>query len=168
MGYTTDFYGQLETDWTMKQEHVDYINTFCSVRHMQRNAAIAETFPDPVRLAAGLPIGIDGGYYVGNTNDYGQDMDASVKNGNQPPAGQPGLWCQWELVDNGQYLTWDGGEKFYNYVEWLRYLIEHFFEPWGYKLNGEIEWQGEERDDMGLIKVENNIVTTKSGSISYE
>ena len=55
-------------------------------------------------------------------------------------------------------MEWDGGEKFYNYVEWLEYLIKNFFEPWGYSLNGSVNWQGEEDEDNGTIVVKHNEV----------
>ena len=71
---------------------------------------------------------------------------------------QPGLWCQWVVSDDGKYLEWDGGEKFYNYVDWLKYLIRHFFQNWGLVLNGEIEWKGEEFNDVGKIVVKDNVV----------
>jgi len=71
---------------------------------------------------------------------------------------QPGLWCQWHIEAEGEKLCWDGGEKFYDYVEWLRYLIDRFFEPWGVKLNGTIEWSGEDSNDKGKIRVKNNVV----------
>ena len=81
---------------------------------------------------------------------------------------QPGLWCQWELDTTGTELKWDGGEKFYNYIEWLEYLIKHFFAPWGIKLNGKIRWNGEDSYDVGLITVKNNLVTYKEGTIVYK
>jgi hypothetical protein len=65
-------------------------------------------------------------------------------------------------------LGWNNAEKFYEYVEWMRYLIEHFLAPWGYVLNGEVTWQGEDDHDMGKIILENNTVTTKKGRISYD
>jgi hypothetical protein len=77
------------------------------------------------------------------------------------------LWCQWVPTDDGSELVWDGGEKFYNYVEWLDYLIDKILAPRGYTLNGECQWFGEERDDVGVIIVKNNIVTTKVGKLTY-
>jgi len=38
----------------------------------------------------------------------------------------------------------------------LRLLIEHFFKPPGYVLNGEISWDGDEPDDRGWIFVKDN------------
>lgn len=134
--------------------------------------------------------GNDGEYFIGGLGFMGQDNDASVLDFNTPPnqnshvgglenfnnifeenqrriyegVCQPGLWCQWVIEDdlNGnQILTWNGGEKFYNYVEWLKYLIIHFFERWGVKLNGRIQWQGEEIGDVGVIIVKNNEIKVK-------
>src|SRR3990167_457454 len=77
----------------------------------------------------------------------------------------PSHYCQWIPTEDGLHLKWDGNEKFYNYVEWLKYLIKKFFEPKGYKLNGEIIWEGEEHDDTGKIIVADNVVSTKKGKI---
>ena len=66
--------------------------------------------------------------------------------------------ANYEYNDNNQ-LVWDEGEKFYEYIEWLEYLIENFFEPLGYVLNGQISWTGEDYDDRGIIAVVNNRVS---------
>lgn len=166
MGYTTDFTGRLKIGHPEKKlmtaAQVAYINNFSKSRRMKRDANKAETLSDPIREAVGLPIGIEGGYYVGSADqNYGQNKDSSVIDSNSPPQGQPGLWCQWVVNPLSAELIWDGGEKFYSYVEWLNYLIEHFFQPWGFVLNGSIDWQGEERKDRGTIIVINNKVATE-------
>ena len=73
---------------------------------------------------------------------------------------KPSIWLQWEIINDGkdQYLEWDGSEKFYNYIEWIEYIIEHFFSKWGVDLNGVIQWRGEDWDDMGRIVVIDNEV----------
>jgi hypothetical protein len=105
---------------------------------------------------------------VGGKEDFGQGQDDSIVNYNTPPSGQPSLWCQWVPNENGTAIEWDGGEKFYEYVDWIEYLISNFLAPWGYVLNGEVEWSGEDRDDRGMIIIDNNIVTTKRAVVSYE
>lgn len=72
----------------------------------------------------------------------------------------PGYYCQWIPSDDGTYLEWDGGEKFYAYTEWLEYLIKEFLDPWGYTLNGKVTWSGDDNDDLGYITVKNNAVYT--------
>jgi len=114
--------------------------------------------PNPVREAVGLPIGREGGYFVGADGFAGQDHHTSVKDYNEPPAGQPGLWCRWVPNEDGSALVWDEVEKFYYYVEWIEYLIEHFLRPWGLILDGEMTWQGEEDSDRGTLRIRNNVV----------
>ena len=167
MGYTTDFTGAFSVTPPLKPEHIAYINLFSETRRMKRRAKLAEALPDPVRVAAGLPIGSEGGYFTGGTGDFGQGQDASIVEYNRSSDEQPGLWCQWVASDDGTTVHWNGGEKFYNYEEWIRYLLHHFFVPWGYVLNGEIVWQGEEDCDKGKLIITDNVVTTKSGHVVY-
>jgi hypothetical protein len=138
--------------------------------------------------------GNDGEYFVGGTGHAGQDRDDIIIDYNTSPGQleydgtmdfnerwtqnelrkvegkcQPGLWCQWGVADRDgvQTFEWDGGEKFYNYTEWLSYLITHFFEPWGIKLTGEIEWVGEDIEDRGKIVVENNDIAVYRAESVY-
>ena len=167
MGYTTDFSGFCTITPALKPEHAAYINAFSNTRRMARRANETESRPDPVRLAVGLPVGPEGAYFVGETGFKGQDEGPDVARYNIPPTDQPGLWCQWIVDLDSSTLEWDGGEKFYDYVEWLEYLVEHFFTPWGYQLDGKIKWKGEDDEDIGMIVVEKNKVTTKTGVVVY-
>jgi len=106
-------------------------------------------------------MGYDG---KGDFNKKWKENQKREKNGTC----QPGLWCQWEVEAEGEKLCWDGGEKFYNYVEWLKYLINHFFSKWGVMLNGEVEWVGEDSKDQGKIVVKDNVVRVKRAVITYE
>lgn len=72
--------------------------------------------------------------------------------------GFPGYYCQWVPTKDGLGIEWDGNEKFYDYVEWLEYLIKNYFEPWGIKVNGAIRYQGEEIGDVGRVEVKDNVV----------
>ena len=67
----------------------------------------------------------------------------------------PGIWCQWSINSNGK-LVWNGGEKFYHYVEWLQYLIDEYFKPRGYELSGKVNYRGERFEDIGTIYVKGN------------
>jgi hypothetical protein len=195
MGYTTDFTGEFQLDKPLRPEHKAYLSRFNASRRMKRNSSIAEKFPDPLRISAGLPIGIDGEFYVGTDegdkeafsptdprhikgNDSfnqalgfahgGQRHDSSIISYNDSPSTQPGLWCQWIHNEAGTAIIWDEGEKFYNYIEWLKYIIDNFISPWGYKLNGEVGWQGEEAEDRGRIVVEDNKVRIQRAKFVYE
>jgi hypothetical protein len=53
-------------------------------------------------------------------------------------------------------------------VDWICYLIDQFLKPWGYVVNGEVTWSGEESGDLGLIEVTDNKVRVKYGHIEYD
>ena len=167
MGYHTEFSGSFAVTPALKPEHIEYLRLFSRTRRLGRNASKAAALHDPVREAAGLPIGEKGAYFTGGTGFYGQDRDPSVLDSNHAPLGQPGLWCMWTPSDDGTAIEWDGGEKFYNYTEWMAYILEHFIKPWGYTLNGGVTWDGEERGDLGLIAIEDNAMTVKHGYIEW-
>jgi hypothetical protein len=142
----------------LKPEHAAYLKAFNRTRRMKRKVSVAEELPDPIRTAVGLPLGPEAAYFVGGQGWAGQERDASVVDYNNPPKGQPGLWCQWDPSEDGTAIIWDGAEKFYYYGEWLTYIIDHFLGPWGYVVNGEMTWQGEDEEDVGTIFVVNNAV----------
>lgn len=148
--------------------------------------------PDPADETPDSIYGTEGCFFAFDDGNSGQIDDNSILNYNTPPGQaicdnikdfdkiweenktkakhslcQPGLWCQW-IINEDNELEWDGSEKFYNYVEWLKYLIEIFFKRWGVKLNGEIEWEGEDSGDRGKIVVKDNVVKTLVGRITYE
>jgi len=165
MGYHTDFFGSFDIHPSLKPEHIAYLKQFAYVRHMKRDEAKTALRPDPLREAVGLPVGPEGAYFVGAEGHFGQEggvFQAAPANDvidhNHEPADQPGLWCQWVPSEDGAELAWDEGEKFYEYVEWLQYLISHFLEPWGYTVNGQVAWEGEDREDRGRIDVTDNVV----------
>jgi hypothetical protein len=169
MGYTTDFHGRFNLDRPLTPAHKAYLEAFAGSRRMARNATLAEKLPDPIRIAAGLPIGQDGAYYVGGKDDgnFGQNKDSSVIDGNSSGRSMPGLWCQWVPTNDGAGIEWDGGEKFYEYQEWLGYLIANFLRPWGYVVNGTVTWEGEDSSDKGKLIVKDNTISHKVGRTVY-
>ena len=186
MGYTTDFEGSLVFDKPLNQKQVKYINLISDTRRMKRDVnKLMELYKgkhgNPFakdKTNAQEVYGHDGEFFAMEDGQSGQLQDDSILDYNCAPGqkgfmqgkvekGQPGLWCGWCIDKNGTELSWDGGEKFYNYVAWLEYLIEKFFKPWGKKLTGEIYWYGEDRDDIGVIKVRGNEVFTFEGKVSY-
>ena len=162
MGYDTTFSGSLSFNKPVAPWLEEYINKFSDTRRMKRDPEkIKELYPDWGKMCFNGELGDEGQYFIGGEGSFGQKRDESIVDYNMPPVGQPGLWCQW--VVGGDILEWDGGEKFYNYEEWLDYLIDNFFDPLGYVLNGDIEWQGEESDDFGIIHVKDNFVEMQYG-----
>jgi hypothetical protein len=152
MGYTTEFKGSFNITPALKPEHKLYLEKFASSRRMIRETIGLGTFSDPVRKAVNLPLGWQGGYFIGELDVETRSCMIQVT-AQTPPGSQPNLWCQWVPDETGTHLEWDQGEKFYNYREWLAYLTEHFLTPWGYTLSGEVSYQGENEDDHGVIKL---------------
>src|SRR5207302_10365455 len=103
----------------LKPKHRAYLKAFNAIRHVKRNGKRLEKLPDPIREAVGLPIGVDGAFYLGGTawDHKGEKNDLSIIDYNQVPAGQFSFYCQWVPTNDGKRLAWDGGEKFYHYVE---------------------------------------------------
>jgi len=161
MGYTTDFDGEAVLNKKLSDEHHNYLVKFSETRRMQRMEFFTAKLPDATRELAGLPVGTDGRYYVGGEEGKTK-FSSDIVDYNCPPPGQPGVWCQWVPSDEGTAIVWDGGEKFYKYTEWMKYLIQHFLAPWGYVLNGKITWQGEDMSDRGVIVIVNNLVMERS------
>lgn len=153
MGYTTDFNGEFKLNKPLDKKTLDFLNKFNRTRRMRRNVD--------------AKYGVEGEFYVDGTGFAGQDRDATVIDGNAPPSTQPGLWCQWVPNEDGTAIQWDGGEKFYDYVAWLDYLITKILKPAGYKLTGEVTWQGEDSNDIGKIVVKNNKVRVLTGRVVY-
>jgi hypothetical protein len=162
MGYTTDFTGHVTVTPPLNADEIAYLRRFADTRRMLRE---------------------NGPYYTG-TGYAGQDHEPDIIDYNRPPEGQPGLWCKWEPADDGTAIRWNGGEKFYDPVERMRYLIDTFLKPgaglktelgeptagrtypeefrhfmFDHLLNGTIEAQGEEPDDHWFLVVEDNEVT---------
>ncbi|MCI0560126.1 MAG: hypothetical protein MN733_16680 [Nitrososphaera sp.] len=157
MGYTTDFFGDgFLLDRKLNPEHSAYLRAFSETRRMKRNPSRTSERPDPLRKAVSLPVGIEGEFFVNEEGYRGQGHGDDILDNNEPPSTQPGLWCQWLPSEDGNAIVWDCGEKFYDYIEWLQYMIDNFITRWGYKLNGSLTWQGEDEHDRGEIRVINN------------
>lgn len=153
MGYTTKFEGEFTIEPPLTKEQTAYLTQFSGTWRMRRDPKKAAKLLDPLREAVGLPLGVDAEFFVGGTGHAGQHRDDSVLEYNAEPSTQPGLWCQWEPSEDGSKLQWNGAEKFYNYVEWLKYIDENFLKRWGRKLTGAVSWQGEDDSDCGLLTV---------------
>ncbi len=149
MGYTTTFEGAISVTPALSKEEVEYINKFSSTRRFERP---------------------EGGYYVGGeSGDFISYVKTPGVNYNNPPAGQPGLWCQWVASEDGTRLEWDGGEKFYEAERWMSYLVHHFLKPdaiakqlepesfgflQGHALSGVIYAVGEDSSDLWRLQVD--------------
>lgn len=164
MGYNTDFSGSFQITPPLNEHHKKYLQAFTRTRRMKRDPKKTENLEDPLRKEAMLHVGPEGDFYVGKV---GSDMDfddwpeemkrRGILDINRPPKDQPSLWCDFIFDDSGTTLTANDGKN-YNYLGWIHYLIDTFLKPWGYTLNGEIEYFGENREDHGKIVIKKNKV----------
>lgn len=138
MGYTTEFEGRFDLNKKLDDDTFDFLAKLSDTRRMKRSFK-EESY------------GIEGEFYV-------EDDEENVTDPNTPPSTQPSLWCDWAPTVDGKGIEWNQAEKFYNYVEWLKYLIERVLKEKGYILNGTVKYQGEDEEDKGFIVVEDNIV----------
>jgi DNA-dependent RNA polymerase auxiliary subunit epsilon len=137
MGYTTEFFGKFSTDKEVDEKTYALLVGLSKTRRMKRR--VEEKY------------GIEGEFFIDGEED-------TIVDYNKPPSSQPSLWCQWSIQPDHKTVVWDEVEKFYYYVEWLEYIITKILEPRGYKLNGGVNWRGEEDYDFGSIVVENNVI----------
>lgn len=158
MGYSTDFSGTVTVTPPLNEHVRSYLLDFSRTR---------QTSPDHGLLVVESPAG----RYFG---------------GNDPRDCKPGIWCHW-IADVDGNLIWDEGEKTYNHAEWLAWIVEHLSGPdsrdfvqqhleddprlrhftHDHVLNGIVNAQGEDPDDIWRIKVVDNQVTTQTAEIVY-
>src|SRR5665213_2269968 len=132
MGYTTEFTGSFKLDKALDKETFDLLIGLSETRRVKRNIE---------------GYGIEGEFYVSERDGYSQNRNPNIVDYNSPPKTQPGLWCNWAPNEAGTEIEWNGAEKFYNYVEWLVYLVDSILKPRRYLLTGVVAWYGEESND---------------------
>ena len=156
MGYRTDFEGQIEITPPLNAAEIEYLAVFSETRHMHRK---------------------QGKYFVDFENTF-NTTEVGVYDYNQPPPGQPQLWCNFTPTEDGTALVWNGCEKTYGAKEWIKYIINHFLKPnalasksklpyfteftFDHICNGELIAQGERLSDRWLLIVKDNVVSTKT------
>lgn len=184
MGYTTDFYGTFSISGNITYKLVKYIDAFSAMRHCAIDPDFFKShFPDWKEYGFNGNIGKHGEYIaIPSENIY--DLQAKYPDyveTNRYNIGIPfGYWCHWNFLDNSENplfddgielvdvdeligkkqlrFGWDGSEKFYDYEDWLRFMIFHFFIPSGVFLNGATLAVGEGDGDAKYIIIKNNEV----------
>ena len=63
-----------------------------------------------------------------------------------------------EISEDREFIVPEEDESRHGFRLWLKLVIEHYLAPRGYVLNGEVTWEGEDRDDSGTIFVKDNQV----------
>lgn len=154
MGYTTDFSGEFKITPALDISTKEFLTKLATTRRMKRD--MTKLFSEEEAKT----FGVEGEFYVDGKGLFGDQMDESVIDQNEPPSTQPSLWCQWIPNESGTALKWDNVEKFYNYVEWIQYIVNKILKPKGYKVEGSVLYQGEDIHDRGYINCNKGKVWT--------
>lgn len=170
-------HGKFKINPRLQGTHLAYLDRFSRIRHMKRDVLLLEQLHDPVRKDVGLPLGSEGAYYLAGER-FTEHEDPTVTAFNDSPCEQPGLWCHWEPTWNGESFIWRDGDKHYDHSTWIKYLIEHFFNPWDYKLSGKIECKnyfyevvhpnGDENREQDIPYVEKSELVVTDNNIVIE
>lgn len=188
MGYTSSFQGQFALNKCLKPEQKAYLLRFSEIRHEILDEEMLKGYPDLLREAVGLPIGTNGIYFTGMLDPENSGVDplggyppggiepfikqdfhqASRQHYAQPaehrkPFWPPSYYCQWVPARHSKTIEWNQTEKFYGYISWLRFLMDHFLTPWGYELSGEVSYKGEQGEHGRIIVADNEIRTVVDG-----
>jgi hypothetical protein len=144
MGYDTKFTGRFALSGPLSTEECTILEAVHEHRHqadLELPYAVLEERPVKIEREIFKPCYI--GEWFNDNEKY------------------PSSYCQWTVSPNKRALVWDKGEKFYNYVSWLEYLISHLFAVWGVQLSGTVNWKGANRGDRGSITVEGDRINVK-------
>ena len=161
MGYTTDFEGSIQISPPLNEAERSFLRDLATTRRMNRTK---------------------GPLFIQDTVNFGQHHDPDVLDYNNPHPHQPSLWLQWEPSEDGKFLQWDGGEKFYGSAEWMEYIVNGLLSPeaevyvkehldedprlaefqFNHICNGSIDAEGEDPDDRWTLIVVNNEVRAES------
>lgn len=93
-----------------------------------------------------------------------EGVDGREANDSDMPAG----YNQWNLTRDCQGIEWDGGEKFYDYEEWLQYLVDKVIAPAGIELTGSVAYSGKDVEDVGLLLIEDGKVVKRETALIAE
>ncbi len=174
MGYTTKFKGSLTLSKPLTEEQQKWYNDWMMIRKCSRDSQkLMEEYKGKYSLDG--DYGVDGEFF-GYVPKEHFDEDGEPKwdrnycgwiNGNSekqfsinpnfgynPNQPKGSNWCGWKI--EGNQLLWDDREKFYKYVEWLKYIKKNIFSKWDITFTDqtEIKWSGEDVEDCGVIYIE--------------
>jgi hypothetical protein len=157
MGYTTDFCGEITVTPGLPKNYIERLNDISNKRNNNYGDGVQGSFDD---------------VYHGKTGGGCDRPDRTSV---------PGVWNQWELENPERpylrrgarpaytYIRWNEGEKFYQYAEWLQYLIALIkLDHPKSTFDGTIQWAGEESDDIGQLSVVNGQVMLAYGTVVYD
>ncbi|MBB6144290.1 hypothetical protein HNQ77_002242 [Silvibacterium bohemicum] len=89
-------------------------------------------------------------------NEFTEPIFARVAASEEPDL--PGYSNLFVLSEDRSTILPDEDESDHGLRLWLVLLVQHYLEPLGYVLNGEVSWDSSDVDDRGCIFVKDNAV----------
>jgi hypothetical protein len=176
MGYSTSFEGSFRINRPLEYHHRKYLTMLSSTMRVVRDPKVLLAMRQKgegnqqcfeLLEKMGMGFGKGGEFYCGT--GYGglpEGDESAVVTDLLITFNQPSSWLQWAPNAAGTEISWDGRDKFENYVEWLQYIVSHFLAPWGYTIRGEVKWTSSKDGTSGVIKVHyNDIKVIKKGEV---
>ncbi len=155
MVYATRFIGSFQLSRPLTQEESAFLIAFRNSRRMKYDVAkLQEAFGGAHGHPAfpTHPYGSEGSFFTETL----PDNHPAIVDYNEAPLRQPGLRCLWQPVTATTIGCPEGWQQFAHFVEWLEYLVEYVFRPFGIQVNGAVQWTGEDPTDCGVLSVRNN------------
>lgn len=153
MGFSTDYLGHIDIKPRLNDAEIEYLTAFFASRRFVR----ASPYDVPGNPQAETSDGLPPELY------------------NQPHPGQPDLWCDWSVCWDGCCMAWNGTEKSYSMIPWLKYLTQHFLKPgaraakdprfadftFDHQLSGMVVGCRRDTKELFLVRVSNNRITER-------
>ncbi len=153
MGFNTDYLGHIDIEPRLNDAEIEYLTAFVTSRRCIRDS----------------PYDVPGNPRAETSADFEEDLY------NHPHPGQPNLWCDWSVCWTGCCLAWNGTEKSYSMIPWLRYLIAHFLKPgaraakdprfaaftFDHRLSGMVVGCRRDTKELFLVRVSNNRIAER-------
>lgn len=144
MGYHTQLRGVIKIFPCVAGPKLQYLQAFTNTRHARVNVRACGKVEDPLRLAVGLPAGM---WTI--VNSFPSPLVLSYN----CPCMAPSYNCPWQIYQDGSAISWNKIEKPKAYDAWLQVLAT-LMKFWGHNLRGNIQYEGEDLEHKGTLKVD--------------
>ena len=79
--------------------------------------------------------------------------------------GFPSFYCDW--TTDGNSIYWNGSEKSYEMLAWIKLLKREYFDKWGCTLTGEVFAQGEDQSDKWGMRAKDGKIVALAAKITF-
>lgn len=165
MGFPKDYFGKEgEFYVSLPSYRLEYLKKCI----LDKNDPLYKYYTAPEGMEKGILYLNDEDWHKNFHNTQEEHEKYGIIDYNKPAGSCPSLYCTWTPSAEGNAIEPDGMDKPYDYIPWIVFIINNFLKPKGYELTGVVEWQGEEPEDFGKIKIKQNEVHIFKGVKQYK